>query len=171
MVLAKKILLVFLSILALFFIVSVFLPSVNKVERSISFKGHADSVFQNINNLRNWNKWSYWQLAEPTMQINYYGPAEGVGATQQWTGKDGKGKLVIVESVAPKTVAYQLQFEDFEPMNGRIEIETKADSTITVYWYMQADAGNNPIMKYFGLMMDKMMGKDFEAGLENLSKL
>jgi Polyketide cyclase / dehydrase and lipid transport len=167
----KKISLIVLGIIALFFVISVFLPSVNKVERSISFKGNADSVFNNINTLKNWNKWSHWQLIEPTIQIQYYGPTSGVGATQHWSGKDGKGKLTIVESIAPRLVAYQLQFEDFTPMNGYVEIDANADSSITVHWVMKADAGKNPLMKYFGLMMDPMMGPDFEAGLKNLSVL
>ena len=167
----KTILLTLLSIIALLFVISVFLPSIQKVERSISFKGNADSVFKNINTLKSWNKWSYWQLIEPTMQIQYLGPEAGIGATQTWTGKDGKGKLTIVESVAPRVVAYQLQFEDFTPMNGYFEIDANSDSSVTVNWIMQADAGNNPLMKYFGLMMDRMMGPDFEAGLKNLSTL
>lgn len=167
----KKIIIGILGIIALFFIVSVFLPSENKVERSITFKGNADSVFKNINTLKSWNKWSHWQLIEPAMQIQYYGPEAGVGATQTWTGKDGKGKLTIVESVAPRVIAYQLQFEDFTPMNGYFEIDANEDSTVTVTWTMKADAGKNPIMKYFGLMMDRMMGPDFEAGLKNLSTI
>lgn len=28
--------------------------------------------------------------------------------------------------------------------------------------------GNNPIAKYFGLLMDKLIGADFERGLNNL---
>lgn len=167
----KTILLTLLSFIALLFVISVFLPSKSKVERSISFKGNVDSVFKNINTLKNWNTWSHWQLIEPSMQIQYYGPPAGIGATQQWTGKDGKGKLTITESVKSRLVAYQLQFEDFTPMNGYLELDASTDSTVTVKWIMQADAGKNPLMKYFGLMMDRMMGPDFEAGLKNLSTL
>lgn len=166
----KTILLTLLSIIALFFVVSVFLPSENTVQRSITFKGNADSVYNNINTLKKWSRWSSWQLKEPSMQIQYYGPEEGIGATQYWKGKDGNGKLMIIETAAPRIVAYQLQFEDFTPLNGYFEIDQNDDSTLTVTWTMKADAGKNPLLKYFGLMMDYMMGDDFEEGLENLSK-
>ena len=36
---------------------------------------------------------------------------------------------------------------------------------------MDTDMGKNPIGKFFGLMMDKMVGPDFERGLNNLKSL
>ena len=32
----------------------------------------------------------------------------------------------------------------------------------------QGDLGSNPINRYFGLIMDRMMGPDFEEGLNTL---
>ena len=55
-------------------------------------------------------------------------------------------------------------------MQGRIEFDSETDSVTNVKWVMEGDMGNNPIKKYFGLMMDKMMGPDFENGLKNLAK-
>ena len=39
-----------------------------------------------------------------------------------------------------------------------------------VTWFNQGDLGWNPVSRYFGLLMDKMMGPDFEEGLENLRR-
>ena len=41
----------------------------------------------------------------------------------------------------------------------------------TVSWTNAGEFGGNPFMRYFGLMMDRMVGKDFDAGLNNLKQL
>jgi hypothetical protein len=38
-------------------------------------------------------------------------------------------------------------------------------------WTNEGEMGGNPINRWFGLMMDRMVGPDFEAGLANLKKL
>src|SRR5690606_16939708 len=40
-----------------------------------------------------------------------------------------------------------------------------------VTWSMQADMGNNPIGRWMGLMMDSIVGADYETGLASLKKL
>lgn len=166
----KNILLGILGLVALLFIISVFLPSTYKVERSLAMNKSADSVFNQINNLHHWQSWDPWNKKDPTVKTTYLGPEEGVGATQQWTSEEsGNGKLTILESKQPNLVIYQVEFEGFDPMQGRFEIDANSDSTCTVSWIAEGDMGNNPIKKYFGAMMDRMMGADFEEGLANLN--
>jgi hypothetical protein len=38
-------------------------------------------------------------------------------------------------------------------------------------WSDEGDLGLNPINRWFGLMLDKFIGTDFETGLANLKKL
>ncbi len=40
-----------------------------------------------------------------------------------------------------------------------------------VTWTNEGDMGGNPVNRYFGLMMDRLVGPDFEAGLANLKGL
>jgi hypothetical protein len=40
-----------------------------------------------------------------------------------------------------------------------------------VTWTNEGDMGSSPINRYFGLMMDSMVGPDFDAGLRNLKAL
>jgi hypothetical protein len=92
-----------------------------------------------------------------------------MGATHMWTGEDGKGNITILQSISPDIVIYQLQFEGFDPMQSRIEFDAQTDSITNVKWTTEGDMGNNPIKKYFALMMDNMMGPDYEAGLRQLA--
>ncbi len=169
MKIAKNILLGFVGLLVLLFVISIFLPSKFKVERSLTINKPADSLFNKVNILKNWEQWDPWQKKDPTMVSTYLGPEGGIGATHNWTGKDGSGTLTILQSISPDIVIYQLQFEGFDPMQSRIEFDSLTDSTTKVTWITEGDMGNNPIKKYFGVMMDKMMGPDYEAGLANLN--
>ena len=38
-------------------------------------------------------------------------------------------------------------------------------------WGLEADMGNAPVGRYMGLMMDRWVGGDFEAGLARLKAL
>ena len=38
-------------------------------------------------------------------------------------------------------------------------------------WALDTDMGAGPVGRYFGLMMDSMVGADFAAGLQNLKLL
>jgi hypothetical protein len=40
-----------------------------------------------------------------------------------------------------------------------------------VTWVMDSDNGWNPISRWFGVFMDKMLGPDFEKGLAGLKSL
>ena len=52
---------------------------------------------------------------------------------------------------------------------GAIMLEAGGENT-KVTWSNEGDLGANPINRYFGLMMDRMMGPDFEEGLNNLKR-
>jgi hypothetical protein len=44
----------------------------------------------------------------------------------------------------------------------------RAGGGTVVTWGIDADMGNSPIGRWMGLMMDRWVGTDFEAGLTNL---
>ena len=52
------------------------------------------------------------------------------------------------------------------------EIFDRVDGKATrVTWTMNGDMGGNPVYRWMGLFMDKMVGPDFDAGLANLKAL
>ena len=53
---------------------------------------------------------------------------------------------------------------------GAITLEQAGDR-IKVTWSNEGDLGGNPVNRYFGLMMDKMIGPDFEEGLAKLKEI
>lgn len=139
-----------------------------RVERSARIAAAPEKVFPLIDDLRAWSAWSPWEKLDPAMKKTFGGPARGAGATYAWEGnkKVGAGRMEITESVPSSRVAIKLDFlMPFEARNVA-EFRLDADGGATVVtWSMRGPA--QLFWKVMGLFMnmDKMIGKDFEAGL------
>ena len=166
----KKVVVVVLLIPILLVIVSLFLPSKYRVERNVTMQAKPDAIFPHINTLKQWPEWTAWTVAKyPDMKISFAGPEAGPGATYSWEGKSsGQGTLRITRSEPNKIVGFDLDFEHGKYLStGAITIEPAGDS-VKVIWSNEGNLGWNPISRFFGLFMDKVMGPDFEEGLRNL---
>ncbi len=164
----KKFLIIFLSFVAMLFIVSVFLPSEGKVERSVTIKAPIDSVYKKILYIKEWQHWTVWFEQDPTAIVEYSGPVFGPLATMQWKGEDSKGKIILTEVQSPNFVNYVMRFQKYAPFYGSFNFKQNDDSTVTIDWKITFDAGKNPTKKYFCLFMDQFMGKDMEQSLNKL---
>jgi effector-binding domain-containing protein len=166
----KKVFIVLLVLLGIFVLVSLFLPSKVKVQRSIFINAPSSVVFEQINNFKNWPKWSYWDNIDPEMKSTYEGPESGVGAKHIWSSehKDvGHGSITIVESKPNSLVMTDLDFEGMGTSHGGWTITDSANGS-NVTTFMEMDMGF--FGRIMGLMMDKMLGGDFEKTLEGLKK-
>jgi len=172
MKLLKRILLVVLLIPILLVLVSLFLPSKYRVERSVTMRARPETVFPHINTLKHWPEWTAWTVAKyPDMKVSFAGPETGVGATYRWDGKStGQGTLKLTRSDVNKSIGYDLDFENGKYVStGAIVLEPAGDS-VRIIWSNEGQLGWNPVSRVFGLFMDKMMGPDFEEGLRNLQQ-
>ena len=113
-----------------------------------------------------------WNRRDPNMKIDYAGPESGLGAKWSWESKtEGSGEMEFTQAEQNKLLGYRLTFKDFNSTStGMLKLEPEGAAT-KVTWSFAGDAGNNPMMRYMGLMMDGMIGKDFDAGLANLKAL
>jgi effector-binding domain-containing protein len=166
----KKAGIVLLIIVALYIIVSLFLPSIVRVERSTVIKAPIHVVFGQVNNFHQWPHWSYWDNIDPEMKSTYEGPESGVGAKHLWTSTNknvGTGNIVIVDSKPDSLILTDLNFEGMGTSHGgwlfkEVEGGTEAKT------YMEMDMGF--FGRIMGLMMEGMLGGDFEKTLEGLKK-
>ena len=80
--------------------------------------------------------------------------------------------MEFTEADSPRRIVYKLSFPDMNMVStGELKLTAVNDSLTKVSWSNEGDFGNNPALRYLGLMMDKMIGPDFEAGLEALKTL
>lgn len=168
-----NILLIVLIILSAFVLISVFLPSKVSVERSMVMQASAERVFEQVNNLKKWPQWMPWIKLDPNMDLSYGNQTEGEGASYSWSSNKknvGNGKLTIMESKPHRLIVNKIEFGGQRPGRGSWRFEEK-DGKTKVTWRMDSDMGINPMNKFFGLMMDKMVGGSFESGLADIKQI
>jgi uncharacterized protein YndB with AHSA1/START domain len=160
------------ALLLLFAAVSLALPSRFRVERSVAIAAPAEKVYPLIASPAQWKRWSVWNQRDPKMQIEYAGPPAGAGARWSWRSQtEGNGTMEFTEAVPGRQLAYRLSFPDVDMQStGELRIERNG-SGVRVNWSNEGEMGANPVNRWFGLFMDRLVGPDFEAGLSNLKRL
>ncbi|QQQ00228.1 SRPBCC family protein [Lysobacter enzymogenes] len=145
------------------------LPSTTHVERSISIDRPPAQVYAMIDSFKRFNEWSPWYAMEPEAKYSYSGPESGVGARMAWDGETvGRGSQQI-EASAPQKIVLALEF-DGSRATASYALAAEGDGT-RVTWALDSDHGYNPIARWFGLLMEKMVGKDYEQGLARLKQV
>jgi effector-binding domain-containing protein len=169
----KKILIGIVGLLVLLVIVSFFLPSKVRVERSLVINAAPEVVFNQVNNLKNWEQWSAWDKIDTTMSKKYEGPEMGTNAKFSWDSKNKKvmkGSMTIKNSLPNDSISIELVFGEMTPSMAYFKF-VKADNGTKVIWDMDSDLGMNPMHRIFGLFLDKLIGPDFEKGLANMKEI
>jgi effector-binding domain-containing protein/uncharacterized protein YndB with AHSA1/START domain len=169
----KRIALLLLALVALLTVIGFLLPRNVHVERATVIAAPRSTVFALVNSYRQFNKWSPWHDIDPNTQYSYEGPDIGVGAKMSWKADPrtvGSGSQEIVESRAPELVKTSLDFGGQGKATAQFHLAPEGGGT-RIAWSMDADMGALPVGRYFGLMMDSIVGKDYERGLQGLKVL
>lgn len=143
------------------------------VERSIDIKSPPGKIFALINDFRQWDAWTPYNK-DPAMKKTYGGNAGGMGATYAWEGNKevGKGDISITESEPSSRIALNLHMiEPFEARNHVVFALRPVGDTTTVSWIMEGSQTYFVKIMDIFFSMDKMIGRDFEAGLARLKTL
>jgi Polyketide cyclase / dehydrase and lipid transport len=149
-------------------------PDAVHVSRSVTINAPADKIFSLIDDFHNWPRWAPQDKEDPTIKRSYSGAASGDGAISNWdsTGNAGKGQMIIMESAPPLKgvgkVVVKVDFVKPFTVHNVNEFTLEPGLSTTVTWTMRGS--NLYFMKLMGIFvnMDRMMGKHFETGLQNL---
>jgi uncharacterized protein YndB with AHSA1/START domain len=168
----RIVLITVIGLVLLFAAVSLALPSKFRVERSVAIAAPPPKVYLLIAAPAQWKRWSVWNQRDPAMQIEYGGPSAGAGARWSWRSEtEGNGAMEFTEAEPDRRLRYRLSFPDFGmESTGELRLEPQGGG-VRVTWSNEGEMGANPVNRWFGLFMDRLVGPDFEAGLENLKKL
>lgn len=166
-------LLAVIGALAVAFLIYVaLLPSDFRVERTTTMNAAPQTIFPLIEDLRVFNTWNPFLKADPDAALVYSGPARGIGAAYEWTGKkSGAGRMQVATSV-PSKVTMALDFsKPFAAHNTAEFTLVSRGAGTAVTWAM---TGKRPFShKLMGTIfnMDKMVGGEFAKGLASLKTL
>jgi hypothetical protein len=161
---------VIVAVIALLLIIAAGKPDNFRVQRSITIKAGPEAVLALINDFHRWPVWSPWEKMDPAMQRTHSGAQSGKGAVYAWDGnkKVGRGRMEILE-VMPEKITIKLDFlSPFEAHNtAEFTLLPSGDST-TLTWAMFGPQPFVSKLMSVVLSMDKLIGKDFEAGLASI---
>lgn len=166
----KKILIIIGILAFIALIVPAVLPTKFFMSRPIEINAPLATVFTKLTDLNEYVKWNPFPEGDPTNQANVLGA--GVGSSLVWKGdKTGEGKMTITNIESEKKISVKMEF--YKPMSGEGTVEwivnAKSDSTTELVWTFEQNL--TYFKRYFGLVMDSMMGNHFEKGLLNYKTL
>ena len=161
-------------ILALIIVVgSLFLPQTYSVSRSSVINAPDSVIYKNIANFNHFYEWNPWAKMEPTAKVTFSGMPEQPGHTYEWAGKEaGSGSMKIIKVEPNREVDIDLMFKEPYESHSDTKFNIEPDAAGSkVTWTMSGN--HNIISKWMCVFMggmDKMIGKDFEAGLKSLKE-
>ncbi|MFS4468093.1 SRPBCC family protein [Maribacter sp. 2210JD10-5] len=147
-------------------------PKTYDVSRSVEINNTKAAIFPYLKFLEKQREWSPWMKKDPNMQTELRGTDGEVGTVSYWNGNKevGEGEQEITKIVDGERVEGALRF--FKPWKSEsdcyMDLEETDNGKSKVTWGF---SGKNKfpfsIMMLF-MSMDKMVGKDFEEGLQSL---
>lgn len=145
-------------------------PDTFAVERSIVINAPAAKIFPLVNTQAFWVAWSPFEK-DPKMKRTLGGPPSGVGSSMEWDGNSdvGAGKSEIVKSEPNSLIEINLNMTKPFSASNKVEFRFVPEGeSVKVTWFMSG--ATNILMKVMGVFVncDKMIGEDFEKGLEKL---
>jgi hypothetical protein len=167
-----KILILLIGFVAAAFVaIGYSLPASWEVSRSIEIQAPPEKIYPLIADFKNgWSKWSAFDFADPTIQYTYSGPEMGERARREWISEsmgDGAQEIIIAD---PKTgIEFNLDMRNSFKIKGQISLDPIPVGTRVVF-KDYGETGMNVLHRYYGYMMESMMGKTFEMSLAKLKE-
>lgn len=166
------ILLAIAAIVVILLVAASMKPNTVHYMRSTVINAGPEKILPHITDFRRWVPWSPWEKKDPAMKREHSGAASGAGAKYHWVGnnKVGEGSMELLGADA---TGVKIDMRFIKPWKAHcsamFHFTPQANGT-NVRWTM--DGPNLFMGKVMGLFinMDKMIGKDFEAGLADLKK-
>jgi hypothetical protein len=129
------------------------------------------AVFPYVTNLHKFNDWSPWAARDPQLSVTYSGPESGKGAHTEWVSSQkaiGTGLMEITEADPNRHVELVVNFDDLEGTTFYDIVPAGSGSKVT--WGFGHNAGTSPLARWKGLMLDRLIGGEFQSGLVKLKE-
>jgi carbon monoxide dehydrogenase subunit G len=169
---ALKIIGIILAAIIVIILAAVFMqPAKGHVEKSVTINAPASAIFPHMNDLKKFVVWSPWSKMDPTAKQTFEGAVAGVGAKMAWDGPVTKtGSQWIVESVENERVKTGLAFGGEEGQSwSEFKLSPEGNGTKVIWTF---DGENKGFAgKAMWLVMNPMLGSQFEDGLKDLKTL
>ncbi len=172
----KKIILIVLAVIALPFILALFLKKSYHVERSIKINKSQAEIFAFLKYVKNQKKFTVWSQYDPNQKELFTGPDGQVGFVHRWESeheKVGVGEIEIAKLTPNSRIDYNFRFyKPFKALEdtGYFQIDTIGPGLSKVSWGYDGKMSYPSNLFILFLNFEEMIGNEFATGLENLKK-
>jgi len=170
----KILILIVLAALALVLIYAARKPNTFRMFRTTKITAPPEIIYAVLCDFHKWSAWSPFEKLDPAMKRTFEGADSGKGAVYAWDGnkKAGAGRMEITDVDPPNRLTLALDFTRPFKSNNTVEFTLlREGESTTVTWAMQAPLPYISKIMHVFIDLDKMVGKDFEAGLATLKSL
>lgn len=168
----KKVLIGIVLLVILLLLIAFTLPSKIAITDSTLVQAPSAFTYDEINELKNWSKWSYWEMHDTTIKITYGEITSGINASYSWTSSEGPGSLLVTECIPNKLVRFDMNFmEGGNSAYGWYTFEEEGNATRITSGF-EFDHGFNPLSRWIGkLFLEQEIRKSMEYQLAKLKEL
>ncbi|MFT6844422.1 MAG: putative membrane protein, partial [Flavobacteriales bacterium] len=110
----KKIIIALLFLAVLVVVVSLFMPSEVKVERTTIVNAPIEVLYAQANNLNNFHSWDPWGKIDSNAVFKIDDVYAGVGASMSWKSENsnvGNGTMTMTEAIPFEKINTALSFD------------------------------------------------------------
>lgn len=141
-----------------------------EVERSKVINSPKATVFNYINDLRNYEDFESWAVQDPTIKISSSKKTVGSGASISWEGTEGFGNTVIIKSIEGESIHQKMNFDGTEAdikwvfkdtLAGKTKVTWKAKGTMSFLFKIHTALSGGS---------DNIIGTISEKSLVNIDK-
>lgn len=163
---------IFLLLLLAFFALFIFVATQKgdfEVERSKVIQSPRVTVFNYINDYRNWENFGSWKTDDPKMIFIYPQQTIGKGGSYSWKGQEGDGIIKTVAVTDHQSIRQKMDYDGTVSEVFWTFKDTVGGTKVT--WRSKGNMGFGfKIYSTFNGGADKIIGTIYERSLVNLDK-
>jgi uncharacterized membrane protein len=172
----KNMAIIIAIIIAIPLLIALFTAKDVSVVREITINRPQHEVYDYAKYLKNQDNFSKWSKMDPDMHKEYKGTDGEVGFVSFWKSENpevGSGEQEILAIQEGKRIDYALRF--FKPFKSNdkayMEFEPLNEKETLVRWGYEGHMAYPKNAMLLVMDMEKMVGDDFQTGLENLKRI
>jgi effector-binding domain-containing protein len=165
----KIILITLATLIGLFIVVGLFLPSEMHLEKSIEIDTPPNVPYMQVANLKNMSEWDPWSKIDSNMvakfQVHYLELIINVN------NDVGVGSMTITKSTQFEYIDSDLNFGDQGLATSYYKFEKLGDNKIKVTWGFDSDMDTPILGGYISFFMGFVIEAQYEQGLKTLKSV
>ena len=159
-----------LILVLLLTLITYILPKQIKLSQTLQIEASGRLVFNQVNDLLNWQRWMSWQGRPLPVPTHITRHALGEQAAISWpSARDQQaGQLKIQQTANEDSLQAKLNFSDEGSFSFQFQLIPEDNHSVSMKISLQKNFGNHPILRWKGLFQKKHLRRTIRESSINL---